>query len=117
MRGVNEVNQLPLSTIKFHQLQVLRNTTMAKEYEQYPENFSFFECNEYIDFFVKYLEQLNPAIVVERFASEVPPRYLLSPGWGMVRNTQLLQMLEKRLEELDTWQGRLYKPSLTDWQI
>ena len=105
---VEIINQLPLNNIKFHQLQILKNTLMAQEYEQKPDTFEFFEMEEYIDFFIKILERLNPAFVVERFAAEVPPRYLAGPGWGLVRNFMLLQMLEKRLDNLDTWQGRLY---------
>ena len=100
------INQLPLSNIKFHQLQILKNTQMALEYERNPAEFEFFEMDEYIDFFIQILERLNPDFVLERFAAEVPPRYLAGPGWGLVRNFQLLQMLEKRLEKLDTWQGK-----------
>jgi radical SAM superfamily enzyme len=81
---------------------------MAIEYEQHPEHFEFFEMEEYIDFFIKILEQLNPSFVVERFAAEVPPRYLAGPGWGLVRNFTLLQMLEKRLKDLDSWQGKFF---------
>jgi len=101
------INQLPLNNIKFHQLQILLNTQMAIEYERNPEQFDFFEMEEYITFFIQLLERLNPAIVVERFAAEVPPRYLAGPGWGLVRNFMLLQKLERLLEELDTWQGKL----------
>ena len=100
------INKLPLNNIKFHQLQILKDTQMAKEFEQNPSMFEFFEMEEYIDFFVKILERLNPAFVLERFAAEVPPRYLEGPGWGLVRNFMLLQMLEKRLESLNTWQGK-----------
>lgn len=102
------LSKLPLNTIKFHQLQIFKGTVMAKEYEQHPERFSFFGLQEYIDFFVQFLEQLNPAFVVERFAGEVPPRFQAGPGWGLVRNEQLVSMLDKRLTELDTWQGRLF---------
>ena len=41
--------------------------------------------------------------------AEVPPRYLAGPGWGLLRTYTLMQMLEKRLEEQDTWQGKLYQ--------
>jgi radical SAM protein, TIGR01212 family len=108
MDQLDTINKLPLNNIKFHQLQILKNTQMAKRYEQHPEEFEFFEMKEYIDFFIKLLEKLNPDFVLERFAAEVPPRYLAGPGWGLVRNFMLLQMLEKRLEQLNTWQGRLY---------
>ncbi|MDP4209916.1 MAG: TIGR01212 family radical SAM protein [Bacteroidota bacterium] len=105
---VDLINKLPLNNIKFHQLQILKNTAMAREYEANPGAFKFFEMEEYLAFFTSVLERLNPAFVVERFAAEVPPRYLAGPGWGLIRNFQLLQMLEKRLEALDTWQGKLF---------
>lgn len=108
---INEIpliSQLPLNTIKFHQLLIVKNTAMAQEYIQNPEHFNFFTIEEYIDFFIHVLEKLNPTFVVERFTSEVPPRYQAGPNWGLVRTHTLLQMLENRLEELNTWQGRLF---------
>ena len=103
------ISSLPLNTIKFHQLQIIKGTEMEKEYKQHPENFTFFELSEYIEFFIEFLERLNPEFVVERFAGEVPPRFLAGPGWGLIRNDQILNKFEKRLEELDTWQGRLFQ--------
>ena len=44
---------------------------------------------------------------VERFAGEVPPRFLVGPGFGLIRNDQILVQTEKRMEERGTWQGRL----------
>jgi radical SAM superfamily enzyme len=82
---------------------------MELEYNNNPENFTFFELSEYIDFFIQFLERFNPNIVIERFAGEVPPRFLAGPGWGLVRNDQIMVKFEKRLEELDTWQGKLFK--------
>lgn len=109
LQQVHEINKLKLTTIKFHQLQIINNTTMASEYLKKPEEFQFFELDEYINFFIKFLEQLNPEFIVERFTSEVPPRFLAGPGWGLLRTSQILQILENRLDELDTWQGKLYK--------
>jgi len=67
-----------------------------------------FEMSEYIDFIVSFVERLNPRIVIERFSSESPPRYVLEPQWGLIRYDQVLQLIEKKLEAKDTWQGRLY---------
>ncbi len=102
------INQLPLHSIKFHQLQIIKNTVMAAEYLKQPSDFEIFGMDEYIEFFITFLEKLNPAFVVERFTAEVPPRFLAGPGWGLVRTFTLLQKLENRLAELDTWQGRLF---------
>ena len=105
------INKLPLSTIKFHQLLIVKDTAMALEYQKQPENFHFYTIDEYIDFFISVLERLNPEFAVERFTSEVPPRYQAGPNWGLVRTYTLLQKLEKRLAELDTWQGKYFNPS------
>lgn len=102
------INALPLSTIKFHQLQLFKDTPMAAEYASAPENFTFFGMEEYIDFFIDMLERLRPDLVIERFAGEAPPRFHAGPTWGLIRNERLLAMLEKRLEERNTWQGRYY---------
>ena len=103
------LNRLPLDTLKFHQLQVVKGTTMEKEYLANPDSFWFFSIEEYIEFFIDFLERLNPAFVVERFTSEVPPRFLAGPGWGLIRTYELLQRLEKRLAERDTWQGKMFE--------
>ncbi len=108
IKEAETISSLPLDTVKFHQLQIIKGTRMEAEYKKNPEMFTFFELPEYIDFFIQFLERLNPNFVVERFAGEVPPRFLAGPGWGLIRNDQILNKFEKRLEELDTWQGRLY---------
>ncbi len=103
------LSKLPLNNIKFHQLQIITDTHMELEFKKSPTNFKFFELDEYVEFMIDFLEKLNPSFVVERFAGEVPPRFLAGPGWGLIRNDQILNLIEKRLEERHTWQGRLYK--------
>ena len=100
------LSALPISNIKFHQLQILKNTLMAKEFENHPGEFVSFTLEEYIEFIIDFTEKLNPEFVIERFAGEVPPRYLSSSGWGLVRNDQILSQIEKRMEERETWQGK-----------
>lgn len=99
---VERINALPLTTVKFHQLQVFRATPMAAEYDAAPERFRFWEPEEYIDLFVEILRRLRPGVVVERFASEAPPRYHYGRNWGLVCNEQLLAMLEK------DWRNAMY---------
>lgn len=106
--AANIISRLPLTTVKFHQLQIFKGTKMAEEFQQHPDAFHLFELDEYIDFVIDFVERLNPSIVIERFAGEVPPRYLISKPWMKLRYDQVLSLIEKRMEERDTWQGRLY---------
>jgi len=106
---VDVISSMPLRTVKFHQLQIIRGTTMEKEFENNPEDFELFTWDEYLAFFISFLERLNPEIVVERFIGETPPRFLIGTGWGKKRTDQIVNLVERRLEELDTWQGRLYR--------
>ncbi len=106
--GISVINSLPLSTIKFHQLQLFRGTAMVGDYESYPGDYHFYSLEEYLDLFCDILSRLRGDIIVERFASEAPPRYHYGDvPWGGVRYERLVQLLEKRLEERDIRQGSL----------
>ena len=100
------INDLPLRSAKFHQLQIVKGTQMEKEYAEHQEDFVRFSLDEYLDFFTDMLERLRPDLFIERFAGEVPPRFVNETPWGLIRNVELLRLLEKRLEERQTWQGR-----------
>lgn len=101
------INALPIKSVKFHQLQIVKGTRMEKEYAECPEDFERFSLEEYLDFFTDMLERLRPDLFIERFVGEVPPRFVNETPWGLIRNVELLRLLEKRLEERNTWQGRL----------
>ncbi len=106
------INSLPLLSVKYHQLQFIKGTKMEAEFEEHPEEFLTMDLNEYIDFMVDILERLRPGLYIERIAGEVPPRFVKKVPWGLVRNVQILRLLAKRLEERDSFQGRLYASGL-----
>lgn len=102
------ISSLPLRSVKFHQLQIVRGTVMEKEYAADPSAFYRPGLDEYLDFVIDILERLRPDLYIERVAGEVPPRFVNDTPWGLVRNFEILRLLDKRLEERGTWQGRLY---------
>ena len=104
LEDVAHINALPLDTVKFHQLQILKGTPMAAEFAERPGDFVRWSLPEYIDLLVSLIERLRPDIAVGRLAASVPPRYLAVPGWG-VKATALSALLEACLRERDTWQG------------
>lgn len=106
LKEVDIINHLPINGIKFHQLQIINGTAMQREFVEKPSDFHTFTQDTYINFIVSVTERLNPNFVVERFAGEVPPRYLFVNHWGLTRYDIVLQKIENRMAELDTWQGK-----------
>ncbi len=104
------VSQLPINTLKIHHLQIVKHTLMAHQFKNNPEMFTFMDLDEYIDLVVDFIELINPEIIVERFFSESPARMLIHPKYGL-KNFAVKHMVEKRLEERDAMQGRLFKLS------
>jgi len=105
---VDTINSLPLTSIKFHQLQIVSNTQIARQYEENPSSFHFLSADDYLLTMVKVVEKLNPAVAIERISGEASPRTMLAPNWGKARADKLLLEFEGLLENKDTWQGRLY---------
>ena len=101
------INELPLRSVKFHQLQIVKGSRIEKEYAECPRDFERFSLEGYLDFFTDMLERLRPTLSIERFAGEVPPRFVNETPWGLIRNVELLRLLDQRLETRSTWQGRL----------
>jgi radical SAM protein (TIGR01212 family) len=108
LESVKEISSLPLNSVKFHQLQIVEGTAMAKDYANNPADYNLFSFEDYVDFIIRFTERLNPAFIIERFAGEVPPRYLAGPGWGLIRNDQINIAIEKELKKRDTWQGKFF---------
>ena len=106
LEDVKIINKLPLNSIKFHQLQIVKGTQMEKEYLADSKPFHPFTMDTYIEFIVDFAERLNPAFAIERFAGEVPPRFLSENRWGTIRYDVVLQRIVKEFERRGTWQGK-----------
>lgn len=103
----DRLSELPLTTIKLHQLQIIRYTAMAREYKLLPDSFHLYGLDEYIDLCISFAERLNPEIYIERFTSQSPKRLLIAPDWGL-KNYEVTDKIIKRFKERDTSQGSLY---------
>lgn len=104
------LSALPLTTLKLHQLQLIKGTRMAEEYAQQPADFHLFTAEEYIDLVIDFVERLRPDIVLERFVSQSPSSLLAVEGWGL-KNHEFVAKVRCRMEERDAHQGRLFIPS------
>jgi radical SAM protein (TIGR01212 family) len=109
LESASAISSLPLTTVKFHQLQIIQGTAMANDYLIHPDAYQLFGMEAYIKFIVEYAELLNPAIVIERFSGEAPPRFVVAPDWGRVRGDEIIRMIEKYFETQNTRQGIYFK--------
>lgn len=99
------LSSLPLTTLKLHQLQLIKGTQMAEEYFQKPSDFHLFTADEYIDLVIEFIERLRPDLVLERFVSQSPSSLLALSGWGL-KNHEFVAKVRRRMKERDTYQGK-----------
>lgn len=107
VKQAERLSQLPLTTLKLHQLQLIKGTRMATEYQQHPEDFHLFELDEYVDVVVNYVQHLRPDLVLERFVSQSPSDLRLAPHWGL-KNHEFNALVQKKMKTLGVFQGKQY---------
>lgn len=100
-----EVAVLSPDAVKLQMLHVIKGTRLAEMYSK--GDFRLLERDEYIDIIVKQLEVIPPEIVIERITGDGDKRKLIAPMWSADK-IAVLGGIDKRLAQLDTWQGKLY---------
>ena len=97
METIDRVNELPIDTVKVHQLQLVRGTKMAKDVEERRYDIPRFTAEEYAEICVRIVERLRKDIAIERFVSQSPPELLIYPRWNL-KNYQFTQLLNNKLD-------------------
>lgn len=92
----DRLSALPITTLKIHQLQIIKGTIMAAEYLKDPSDYHLYTEEEYIELCLDFLERLRPDIVIERFVSQSPMELLLAPRWGW-KNYQFTEKIRSGL--------------------
>jgi len=107
LQHAKRLNEIPLNTLKLHQLQIIKGTTMAEQARTIPDFYPIYTAEEYAELVVSFLELLRPDIAVERFVSQSPPELLIAPEWGL-KNFEFTHLVEQELRKRKTYQGRLH---------
>ncbi len=105
LASLTYVASLPVSGLKLQLLHVLRNTELADYYAKNP--FWTFSLEEYCDFIVDCIELLPPDIVLHRITGDGPKKLLIAPLWSTDKK-RVLNTIQKRFRERDTWQGKFF---------
>jgi radical SAM protein (TIGR01212 family) len=92
--------------VKIHLLYVTGDTPLAALYREGAVR--CMERDAYTDLVVDFLELLPPDMVIQRLTGDPTGSQILSPLWATEKSKNL-NLIRKRLEERNTWQGRLYQ--------
>uniref|UniRef100_UPI0040295A5F TIGR01212 family radical SAM protein n=1 Tax=Prevotella sp. TaxID=59823 RepID=UPI0040295A5F len=111
VRQADIISALPIDILKLHQLQIIRGTQLAAEYERQP--FNLYTADEYIDLCRRYIERLRPDMVLERFVSQSPKELLVAPKWGL-KNYEFANRFVNYMKRMDSWQGKYAEPQDND---
>lgn len=98
-----EVGSLAPEAVKLQMLHIIRGTAAEKMYAD--GKIQLLEKEEYIDTIVGQLELLPPQTVIERITGDGDKKKLIAPMWSADK-ISVLGGIDKRLAELDTWQGK-----------
>ena len=109
LQHAKTISKLNIQTLKLHQLQIIKGTAMGKDYLQNSEKYNLFNVETYIELMIKFLEQLNPEIIIERFASESPQEMIIAPQWNGVKNYAITDKIRNEMLKRNTFQGINYK--------
>ncbi|WP_303820394.1 TIGR01212 family radical SAM protein [Ruminococcus flavefaciens] len=101
-----ELARLAPEAVKIQMLHVIKGTELEKWYSE--GRFRLLDRDKYIAIVVKQLELLPPQTVIERITGDGDKQKLIAPDWTRDK-IAVLGGIDKRLAELDTWQGKLYK--------
>ncbi len=99
---IRDVNQLPISGIKFHNLFVAKGSTLEQWWRK-----GFYapgEMETYIQAAVQGLQLLRPDILIHRLNADPHPGELLAPPWA-TEKMNILNAIQLRMEQLNLHQG------------
>ena len=99
---------LPIKGVKIHLLYVVKGTPLAALYKK--GSYRCLERDAYIELVLDFLEYLPPNMVVQRLTGDPIGEELVAPQWAQDK-TENLNLIRRRLEERDTWQGKAYRRS------
>ena len=102
LESVRYVSEMKPFGIKFHMLNIVKNSTMAKTHHDYVP---FESIEEYADLVIKALELVPDDITVHRLSADAPRPILIAPEWSYKKRT-ILNTIHNEMRKRDTWQGK-----------
>ncbi|MBT2697660.1 MULTISPECIES: TIGR01212 family radical SAM protein [Bacillaceae] len=109
METAHEVAKLDVQGIKIHLLHLLKGTPMVKQYEK--GMLEFLSQEDYVNLVCDQLEILPPEMIVHRITGDGPIDLMVGPMWS-VNKWEVLNAIDAKLKERNSWQGKFYQGNL-----
>ena len=103
--SVRYVCSQPVYGIKLHLMNVVKTSRLS---EMMPDYVPFDSIEDYVSLVIKCLEIIPEDITIHRLTGDVPRRLLIAPEWSYRKRT-ILNMINRELARLDTYQGAALK--------
>lgn len=105
LETISYLNSCNLFGIKLQLLHVLKNTDLARDYEQ--GLFRTYSLEEYLDVLTDCITHLSPDIVLHRVTGDGPKNLLIAPTWSLNKRL-VLNSLHKKMKSENLYQGKEY---------
>lgn len=103
LETIKYLSKINIWGIKIHLLHIIRDTELHRYYEK--SQFKVYGKEEYIDFVVEIIENLNKNIVIHRLTGDGTWSTLIAPLWSKDKRG-VLNGINKSLKEKETYQGK-----------
>jgi len=102
LNTIRFVNSLNIDGVKIHELCIIKDTKMAKQFEEKPWKLP--SLNEYVDLVCEQIAMLNPNIIIHRLSADAKLEDLIEPKWT-IKKMVVMDEIDKRMRSLNLYQG------------
>lgn len=106
LETISYLNSCHIFGIKLQLLHVLKNTDLARDYEQ--KHFSVYTLEEYLDVLTDCITHLSKDIVLHRVTGDGPKKLLIAPTWSSNKRL-VLNSLHQKMKEDNLYQGKFFQ--------
>lgn len=106
LETVDYVARCGAQGIKLHLLHLMEGTRMVKDYEE--GKLKFLTQEEYVDLICESISRIPQEMVVHRLTGDAPRQLLIGPMWSL-KKWEVLNAIDKALEDNDIYQGKNFR--------
>lgn len=111
LKTADTIARMGVDGVKLHLLYVVRGTPMEQLHNR--GDYRCLEQKRYVELVCDVLERLPSRMVIQRLTGDPHPHELVAPSWALGK-TQTFGMIQDRLRQRNSWQGKRHDPQPSD---